>query len=325
MDKATVLSELQLHRRHLEKALEEVGEARMAQPGVQDGWTVKDIIVHIAAWDRRGANWIRQVARGESPQIPEPSLTWEDIDRLNERELTEDQSRPLAEALSEFGEAYGGLLEVIEGLSDEDLAKSAPYSYPRSERVRVGQLIRWRYGRYTEHRNAIRSWLDSLESDQSEVVIRPMKAGDAGPVADLCTQLGYPSSADQVARRFDQIEGSSEHDLFVAELPDGRLAGWLHMHDTRLLESDPMAEVWGLVVDAEHRGLGIGRLLMEGAERWALAHGYDRVRLRSNVARKQAHEFYKRIGYDIIKRSYTFQKQLSQAEVDHEPSTKRGL
>lgn len=166
MDSTTVLSELQAQRAQLEAMLEEVGEARMSRPGVQDGWTVKDLIFHIAAWDRRGTSWIRQVVRGETPQIPEPGMTWEDMDRINERELVERRQRPLPEALAEFREAYAQLLEVIEGLSDEDLDRSAPHSYPDGDWVGVRQLVRWRYAHYASHGRAIRHWLDSSASKE---------------------------------------------------------------------------------------------------------------------------------------------------------------
>jgi GNAT superfamily N-acetyltransferase len=144
--------------------------------------------------------------------------------------------------------------------------------------------------------------------------IRLMAASDAEAVADLCTQLGYASSAAQVARRLSHLEGDPEHALFVAEAPEGRVVGWVHVHGVRLMESDPRAEIWGLVVDATSRRQGAGQALMRRAEEWAKQQGYTDVRLRSNTVRSEAHRFYQDLGYRITKTSYTLEKSLAEAE-----------
>jgi GNAT superfamily N-acetyltransferase len=142
------------------------------------------------------------------------------------------------------------------------------------------------------------------------MLIRPMAPADAGDVAALLGQLGYPSSRAQVARRLDLLAGDPEHALFVAERAESRVVGWVHVHAVRLMEADPRAEVWGLVVDADHQRRGVGRALMRQAERWAAEKGYRAVRLRSNVVRAEAHRFYHGLGYAITKTSYTLEKTL---------------
>jgi hypothetical protein len=49
---------------------------------------------------------------------------------------------------------------------------------------------------------------------------------------------------------------------------------------------------------------------MQAAETWTLEKGCSSVYLRSNVIRTGAHEFYKRLGYTIIKSQYAFRKVL---------------
>ena len=80
------------------------------------------------------------------------------------------------------------------------------------------------------------------------------------------------------------------------------------------LESGPDVEVGGLVVDEHHGGAGIGRLLMNEAETWARQQGCRRVRLRSNVVRTAAHEFYQRIAYTVCKTHYAFERILETPE-----------
>lgn len=150
----------------------------------------------------------------------------------------------------------------------------------------------------------------SIQMGANAVPIRRMTAQDAEGIAHLYTQLGYPSSVSQICARFAAIDGSDDHALFVAQAPDGRVVGTVHVHVPRLLENDPLAEVWGLVVDAAARGQGIGRELMAEAEAWATARSLRELRLRSNVVRTEAHRFYERLGYTNTKTQFTFTKTI---------------
>ncbi len=145
--------------------------------------------------------------------------------------------------------------------------------------------------------------------NDNEFVIRPARLKDSGCLADLCTQLGYPSTRQEVALRLRAVLAHLDHAVYVAEA-DERPLGWVHVHISPGLEIDQMAEIGGLVVNDTARGRGIGKALMARAEAWALQHGCIQVWLRSNIIRKEAHRFYETIGYENIKTSFTFRKRL---------------
>ncbi len=140
-----------------------------------------------------------------------------------------------------------------------------------------------------------------------------MTPGDARAVAGLSTQLGYPATARQIDRRLRALADASGSALFVAEDEDEGVAGWLHVRGNHLVESDPFAEIAGLVVDAGARRRGVGQALVAAAERWARSRRYARVRVRSNVRREGARAFYLQLGYGIIKSQYTYDKALRRA------------
>ncbi len=139
--------------------------------------------------------------------------------------------------------------------------------------------------------------------------IRPMAAGDVERATSLCAELGYPTSIEQVAARFEALLRLPAQALLVAE-DDGVVVGWAHVHQSLTLESGPWAEIAGLVVDHRYRGQGVGKALMAAAEQWARDEGYGEVRLRSNVIRGEAHEFYRRLGYEVVKTQLNFRKAL---------------
>ena len=140
--------------------------------------------------------------------------------------------------------------------------------------------------------------------------IRLTTPADAPDLAELATQLGYPSTPEQIAKRLEGLAGKpDENAVFVAEL-GGRVVGWVHVHLYLLLVDDREAEIGGLVVDAGVRGRGLGAQLMAAAEAWALEQGCSSVYLRSNTLRTAAHAFYKNLGYSLVKSQYAFRKVL---------------
>jgi len=144
------------------------------------------------------------------------------------------------------------------------------------------------------------------------MVIRAMLEADLPDVTALCAQLGYPATPEQVARRCYLIaQDPTPTALFVAQAQRGRAIGFVFVRGVVLIEADPHAEVWGLVVDADHRREGIGAALMQRAEMWAREHDYATLSLRSNITRADAHQFYQRIGYEISKTSCVFRKSLT--------------
>jgi GNAT superfamily N-acetyltransferase len=148
------------------------------------------------------------------------------------------------------------------------------------------------------------------EKSVPAVAVRPAEESDAGRIALLCGQLGYPSREEEVLRRLRLILRDADHAVLVAQDSAGHVLGWIHVFGARLVEYDPRAEIGGLVVEESLRGRGMGQLLVRGAERWAAERGHVTITVRSNVIREQAHRFYEKLGYDTVKTQRTFRKSL---------------
>jgi GNAT superfamily N-acetyltransferase len=148
-----------------------------------------------------------------------------------------------------------------------------------------------------------------MSDDSSSFQIRAANPADATALARLATQLGYPSSQEQVQHRLVPLSGNPEHAVRVA-VRDGQVVGWVHAFVCRLVESDPYAEIGGLVVNEPCRGEGAGRLLLRRVEQWAREKGCQAVSLRCNVLREKTHVFYEGLGYARIKTQHTFRKEL---------------
>jgi GNAT superfamily N-acetyltransferase len=133
--------------------------------------------------------------------------------------------------------------------------------------------------------------------------------GDAEEAAELCSQLGYPSSPDDLRKRIDEASRSSDNITFCALL-NGRIVGWIDASIERHLQSPASAIIGGLVVRDSSRGFGVGKRLCLEVERWARGKSIPLVRVRSQIAREGAHRFYLREGYRNVKTSFVFEKPL---------------
>jgi GNAT superfamily N-acetyltransferase len=141
-------------------------------------------------------------------------------------------------------------------------------------------------------------------------VIRAPREADYGRLAELAGQLSYPSSVEEVRRRMEGMRDLCQHAVFVAEMGDREIAGWVAVHITHGVEVDPRGEISGLVVDERFRSQAVGKALLARAEEWTRARGCAAIGLRSNVIRDRAHAFYLREGYEHTKTQKTFRKKL---------------
>jgi GNAT superfamily N-acetyltransferase len=150
----------------------------------------------------------------------------------------------------------------------------------------------------------------STRALHSRIAIRAAEPKDLPQIAELAGQLGYPSTPEEIARRLAAMKNSADHGVFVAEMSDGRIAGWAGVFVQHTVESDACVELSGLVVDERSRSRGVGLRLLERAEQWAREKGCRAIRLRSNVIRDRAHAFYECHGYEHVKTQKAFRKNL---------------
>ena len=141
-----------------------------------------------------------------------------------------------------------------------------------------------------------------------DLTIRPMTETDAAAVAELSRQLGYPSDAEMVRRRFRAVDPA---DFLVVAVNDADVPiGFIHGRMTRTVEADARAHIVGLVVSSKARRAGVGRCLIAEVERWGSTTDAEAVVVKSNIARREAHDFYPAVGYEKIKTQAVYLKRL---------------
>jgi len=138
-----------------------------------------------------------------------------------------------------------------------------------------------------------------------KIIIREMTANDATAVNTLSKQLGYPLSIGQTLQNINMILQSKDHTAFVAEY-ENEIVGWIGAAQAIMIEVMPHCEINGLVIDENHRGMGIGKLLINNVKQWAKEKGNDKIGLHCNVKRTEAHLFYQHLGFTELKQQKNF-------------------
>lgn len=140
--------------------------------------------------------------------------------------------------------------------------------------------------------------------------IRNASTNDAYDIAELSKQLGYPALKSDIAERLTAIIHSRTDAVYVACLADGKTVGWIHVFKTHRVESGSFAEIGGFIVSKSFRSKGIGKKLVEAAQKWAIKMKLPKLRVRSRIEREDAKKFYANIGFSISKKQGVFDKKI---------------
>jgi ribosomal protein S18 acetylase RimI-like enzyme len=137
--------------------------------------------------------------------------------------------------------------------------------------------------------------------------LREAKPSDAPQVVELIQFLGHEIDEKSVRRNLGRLKKAGEMPI-VATL-DKTVVGLIGIHRmTTVHRPAPVGRIPVLVVAKEAQGHGLGRMLVEEAERLLKKAGCQMVEVTSNDRRGAAHAFYRHMGYE--RTSIRFMKKL---------------
>jgi len=150
--KAELMARIEEDWSGLMALLGRLSEAQLEAP-LEEGWSVKDHLAHLATWERHlllGHLQGRPVT--ESLGVDEATAAQFDIEAVNEQIYRRNQPRPLAEVLAELQETHAQVVAVLRETPFERLQQPR---YPD----RPNPLLDWvagdTYEHYREHEATI--------------------------------------------------------------------------------------------------------------------------------------------------------------------------
>jgi ribosomal protein S18 acetylase RimI-like enzyme len=134
------------------------------------------------------------------------------------------------------------------------------------------------------------------------VTIRHAVQQDILAITLLMTDLGYPTTESEMQTRFDNFKAHDDYRSLLAVTDDNEVAGFIGLIKSFYFEHNgSYIRVGALVVSKKHQRMGVGKMLMDEAERWGVGTGADAILLNSGKRdeRMAAYAFYQQIGYEI--------------------------
>ena len=157
MNKAILLDKIRTRHDEFERVLAPLNETQLTTTGVMGGWSIKDILAHITAWQKRTLHRLEAAKRNEKP-AHQPVSNEEEMDRVNAQFYQESKNRPLTEVLSDFRTTHAQMLETVQGMSEEDLFDAQKFAW--TEGSPLWQNVAGNtYEHIDEHYGPIQQWL----------------------------------------------------------------------------------------------------------------------------------------------------------------------
>jgi hypothetical protein len=160
LPKAELLRAIDLERTALDHTLSQLTAHKMTQSGVtRGGWSVKDILAHLAEWQQMNLGWYAAGLHGERVHMPAPGYTLRDLPRLNEMIYRKYHRRSLMAVLDEFHVLHDQIVALIKSLSDADLTTLGRYSWTGPNWTLSDYLRASTAAHYLWARTHIRRWI----------------------------------------------------------------------------------------------------------------------------------------------------------------------
>ncbi len=157
MQKAELLDGLQEEYRQWEALLDQIGPARMDQPGVAGPWSIKDIVAHLTGWRRRTVARLQAAQRGEPEPLPPWPAHLQTDDEINAWIYESNRERSVREVLDDSHQVFQELVAAIAGLPDEVLTDPGRH-LPWMDGASVSAAAFFGHF-HEEHEPDMRAWL----------------------------------------------------------------------------------------------------------------------------------------------------------------------
>ena len=156
--KSDLLEVIRAERTRLESLLIGLSDSQMTESGVEASWSIKDILSHIAAWERLAYDRIHAAQHGD-PLIFPLINSDADLDRFNAEVFESSKDLALPEVKKEFDNSHKEFVAQIETLDDDFIVKPLPFDWAGklTAQIVISSNTHWHY---IEHAEAITNWLE---------------------------------------------------------------------------------------------------------------------------------------------------------------------
>lgn len=142
------------------------------------------------------------------------------------------------------------------------------------------------------------------------IEIRVLQPADLTDLIELMSELGYPTTLEELTKRFGLLRKHVDYETLVA-VKDNQVIGFAGVCKALAFEfTGVYVRIVAFVVSSKQRKQGVGTKLLKACEEWAIQQGAEAITLNSGnrEERQTAHIFYTSNGY--VGKSTGFSKKL---------------
>lgn len=163
VNKEELIAAIKTERARLEADLAKFSDVQKAKALLENGWSVKDLMAHIASWERVAFD-ILQPARDAEPLKEYIAQVFESIDNFNAKTYEQNKDKPLNEIEGEFNNAYQNFFALVESLDEAFIASNLPFE--GTEEITIESIISSNtYQHYQEHAETLENYSTESGSD----------------------------------------------------------------------------------------------------------------------------------------------------------------
>lgn len=155
-----LLAALDSAREAFVDALEQVDADLVTAPGVMGEWSVRDLVVHVAAWAEHASHALDLATAGRGNEF---DYSTDQTDAMNERILADGRTTSPAAALAREEAAFTRLRATVAGLDPALLAHRLGNGDTVEEVIRYDGP-----DHYAEHTAHLRAWFGVDDEDGGE-------------------------------------------------------------------------------------------------------------------------------------------------------------
>jgi len=160
-NKAELLGAIRAEHQHMEELLSTLTPEQLTAPVFDAGWSVKDHLAHLMAWEKLMLGWIAASLRGEpvvrfAPGFETAESAPEVMDALNNHLYEQNRSRTLDDVLADFRQTHEQVLTQLSQLTEQDIFEPGRFPWRQGASL-YGNIEGNTTGHYYEHREWIRA------------------------------------------------------------------------------------------------------------------------------------------------------------------------
>src|SRR5215216_4547727 len=127
-----LLERMRAGREEWDALIAQIPDSARIEPALAGGWSVKDLIAHVAAFETWTAAQIRAANEGRAPTdrelygVEEVTVDPEgwNLDRENAAIYARYKEMPLSDVMTLSSQAFAHLAAAVEAVADEDIART---------------------------------------------------------------------------------------------------------------------------------------------------------------------------------------------------------